>query len=114
MPDLFYTRETLSRAETVTNDAASASRPSWRLRLRRAPAWSSSNPEIARMTHAMFTELARVDSSLASGALQNAQCIPSLLTGLLDIHFDGEAGAAFGELRGDLAVRGLEVAFILE
>src|SRR5258706_16299735 len=44
--------------------AASASRPSWRVRLRRAAAQRSSKPAIARGTQAEFTDLANTSSSL--------------------------------------------------
>src|SRR5260370_28805731 len=51
-------------------DAASASKPSWRFRLRRAPAATSSMPAIARMTQGVFTARARASNSFARWGLR--------------------------------------------
>src|SRR3979490_2816927 len=51
-------------------EAARASRPSWRFKLRRAPKYSSSNPVMARRTQAESTDLLRESNSFASGALR--------------------------------------------
>src|SRR6267143_3542751 len=51
-------------------EATRASRPSWRFKLRRAPAKSSSKPAMARRTQAESTELASDANSRASGALR--------------------------------------------
>src|SRR6266849_9976410 len=51
-------------------DAARASRPSWRFKLRRAPAKSSSKPAMARTTHAASTIWLSDSSSLARGAFR--------------------------------------------
>src|SRR5713226_8168850 len=51
-------------------DEARASRPSWRFKLRRAPAYSSSKPAMARRTQAVSTDLPSDSNSLASGALR--------------------------------------------
>src|SRR5712692_392016 len=58
------------RESAGARDVARASRPSWRFKLRRAPAKSSSKPAIARRTHAESTDLPSESSSFASGALR--------------------------------------------
>src|SRR5260370_42679967 len=55
-------------------DAASASKPSWRFRLRRAPAANSSMPAIARMTQGEFTARGRCSNSFARWRLRSRVC----------------------------------------
>ena len=38
----------------------------------------------------------------ARGTLEDMESVAAALGGFFDIHFDGQAGAAFGELRGEL------------
>src|SRR5215467_7832550 len=51
--------------------AANASKPSWRFRLRRAPAATSSMPAIARMTQEVLTTRERASNSLARWGLRS-------------------------------------------
>src|SRR4029077_4055171 len=51
--------------------AANESKPSWRFRLRRAPAATSSMPAIARMTQEVLTTRARAPNSLARWGLRS-------------------------------------------
>lgn len=50
----------------------------------------------------------------ARRALEDAQRIAATLFGFLDVHFDGQTGAAFGELRGELQFCRFALGFCLE
>src|SRR5271157_1104848 len=61
----FYLRAGAPLTEGGARETAKASRPSWRFRLRRTPAASSSSPAMARITHAEDIFPASASNSLA-------------------------------------------------
>src|SRR6267143_734175 len=67
---IFSADQGAGRGRAGARDAARASRPSWRFKLRRAPAKSSSKQAMARITQTESTDLASDSNSFDSGTLR--------------------------------------------